>query len=729
MTVSSLWKALDTAGCGTPVGAAQLTGLTTPTGATSEAQTLAVDLSIWICESLSVQGLNERSSNPALHLVFARTMKLLQLGLKLIFVVEGKKRIRDDNNDVGTFRERRSGTLFWKACNECQKMLEMLGVPVVRAKSEGEALCALLNDRGIVDGVLSNDSDCLLFGAKVVYTKYSNENLDNGRVMRYELNNLFAVVDANDDPDINAMKAGTVQLSRTDLIAFALLTGSDLAGSGLEKVGHKKAVRFIRKCQLDNPLSKATASLDEMRSWAKAAAADFQHRRQAVAKEPKCCTRCTHSGSRRNHEIHGCIQCGTVAGELCFLVTSDDRFRKSLRDKALAVFPNFDPSQVLSVYMRPNENQLPLRIAGCQLTGIQMGAPCLSALMQSTLIVKGRSLGESRAYIQQAVVRLLSRQELRRPISNRDGVGPSSTGQLRERPTAKAILKELTKNQESCYEVAWIIAATMSDDNGDGVDGLEYQTVEPRYIIKEKYPHLVCAFEKQKIQLAKQGDGMQRQRRQFLESYCFNAGKRQLGMENENQGEQEMMKKRTGRVDKLRQDFYQNHSLQVRRFEISSPKRRRGSKVQSNMGDDIGNLLRFVQRPIERSRSKLACNSHSFGAVENKASHDAVDSFPTYWCESGGAGFACRLPNHRARDENASFDMNNEACSIARALFPAFGGNEHASCTPLAGRATPVADEALFCQMGGFGIAITPIESNRGMFPPRHIFAHLNSSP
>jgi flap endonuclease GEN len=728
MTVSSLWKALDAAGCGTPVGAAQFTGLATPTGATSNAvpQTLAVDLSIWICESLSVQGLNERSSNPALHLVFARTMKLLQLGLKLIFVVEGKKRIRDDdNNDVGTFRKRRSGTLFWKACNECQQMLEMLGVPVVRAKSEGEALCALLNDRGIVDGVVSNDSDCLLFGAKVVYTKFSNENLDNGRVMRYELNNLFAAVDANDEPDINAMEAGTVQLSRTDLIAFALLTGSDLAGCGLEKVGHKKAVRFIRKCQLDNPLSKATASLDELRSWAKAAAADYQHRRQDVAKEPKCCTRCTHGGSRRNHEKHGCVQCGTEAGELCFLVTSDDRFRKSLREKALAVYPNFDPSQVLSVYMRPNENQLPIRFAGCQSTGIQMGAPCLRALMQSKLLVKGRSLGESRAYIQQAVVRLLSRQELRRSTLNGDNaIMQSSTGQLRERPTATAILKELTKNQESCYEVVWAIAATMSDDNGSGVDGLEYQTVEPRHLIKEKYPHLVRAFEKQKTQLAKQGDGMQRQRRQFLESYCFSAGKRQRGMENENQGEQEVLKKRTGRVDKLRQDFYQNHGLQVRRIEIPSPKRRRGSKVRNNMGDDIRNLLRFVQRPIERSRSKLADNSHSIGGVENRAWHNAVDSFPTSQHMACDQGFACRSPNHRADDESTG-----QACSIARALFPAFDGDEYASFPPLAYPATPVADEALYCQMGGFGIAITPIESNRGAFPPKHIFARFNSSP
>jgi flap endonuclease GEN len=262
MTVSSLWKVLNMANCGQPVGVDEIT--TNPSSNNQSGivrpHTLAVDLSIWICESLTTFGMNEQHANPVLHLVFTRTMKLLNLGLGLIFVVEGKQRIQqsskailskhDKTSPIESFRKRRSGTAFWKACRDSQQLLELLGVPVVRAKCEGEALCALLNARGIVDGVISNDGDCLLFGARVVYTKYSNENLDNRRVMRYDLNSLYTSVHPpNDEPDTSNGTIERLKFSRYDLIAFAILTGSDLAGNGMEKVGYKKAIRFLRKCQ------------------------------------------------------------------------------------------------------------------------------------------------------------------------------------------------------------------------------------------------------------------------------------------------------------------------------------------------------------------------------------------------------------------------------------------------------------------------------------------------
>ena len=202
MGVNSLWKALDEAGCGKPVGIQELCN---PNGRSPSAGSqavnpwnihrhakarqqrakkkiyLAVDLSIWICESLS-SVMAENHQNPAIHLVFTRTVKLLSMGIGLVFVIEGKRRMRDAgitmNDEADKFRKRRNGTAFWKACKNCHDMLKLMGVTVVRAKAEGEALCALLNQKGIVDGVISNDGDCLLFGAKVVYTKFSIDNLE-----------------------------------------------------------------------------------------------------------------------------------------------------------------------------------------------------------------------------------------------------------------------------------------------------------------------------------------------------------------------------------------------------------------------------------------------------------------------------------------------------------------------------------------------------------------------
>jgi flap endonuclease GEN len=92
----------------------------------------------------------------------------------------------------------------------------------------------------VVDGVISNDGDCLLFGAKVVYTKFSVENLQNSQVIRYDASNFAAIVDDENDEHREKAKSSMISLSRLDLIAFALLTGSDLAGNGLPKVGHKR---------------------------------------------------------------------------------------------------------------------------------------------------------------------------------------------------------------------------------------------------------------------------------------------------------------------------------------------------------------------------------------------------------------------------------------------------------------------------------------------------------
>jgi flap endonuclease GEN len=605
-------------------------------------------------------------------------LKLLNLGINLVFVIEGKQRIRDFNgNEADKFRKRRSGTAFWKACKDSQQMLELLGVPVVRARSEGEALCALLSQRGIVDGVISNDGDCLLFGAKTIYTKFSCENLDKGLVMRYDLENLRAVVQASDDTDIAESEVGTLKLSRYDLISFALLTGSDLVGNGLPKVGHKKAIRFIHKCQLDNPLSAETASLDEMKSWAKAATADAQP--LDTKKGEKCCSRCTHAGSKRSHEKNGCEMCGTEPGEPCYAVTTEDRFRKSLRAKALAVQSKFDPSQVFSAYMRPNENQLPMQLMTASTNCVQMGNPKLNALLDMTLVVKGHILTESREFVRQTVTRFLSRKELlRNDAPAHDMPNTAHQRVCRERPVPQKIVKALTKDHVPCYQVAWLVNATVTDENGDGVDGYEYMTVEPRELVEQKYPALITAFREAEKERVKQGDGEQNRRRDFLESFLFQSDGEQAAEGGKN--EKQKNNRKPGHVKK-REEFFQNKPP-LQDYRATARKRRRKAMMQNRGGggDDVGNLLRFVSKPLKLSPAKTKFIDHSSiesftedGLMEKvKAKHDDERTFQPY---------------PREQFQTPEFD-----------------------------------EKALFVSMGGFEIEITPIESNRGAYPPKNIF-------
>lgn len=692
MTVSSLWKVLDEAGCGKPVGVRELLDPNAPPSSLQGVHpwnvyqlqqesprkpktVLAVDLSIWICESLC-STLMDNHKHPAPHLVFTRTVKLLSMGLGLVFVVEGKRRIRDAgitaNDQVDKFRKRRNGTAFWKACRDCHDMLKLLGVPVVRAAAEGEALCALLNQRGVVDGVISNDGDCLLFGATVVYTKFSLDNLEHSKVVRYNLDELAAVVQAVDG-GVDA-EVGRLNLSRQDLMAFACLTGSDLAGSGLDKVGHKKAIRFIRKCQLDNPRQAETAAMDELKSWARSVAPredDFDpfEPPAAIPKNASgpCCSCCQHAGSKRSHLKHGCEICGTDPGEACFESTSEDRFRRGLRAKALALFPKFDPSQVVAAYMRPNENQIPVLFAGnCR---PRMGLPKLSALLKLKLIVKGRSYETSRDFIMQAVGRILSRAELEEPESDVDDdkENQKPVRPVRDKPVPLEITKVAIINSVPSYHITWRVGASLTDDKGNGIDGYEYSTVEQQSRVQKRFPALVETYKQAEKERLKQGDGEQNRRRVFVENLWIDVAA-PAGEPEENKENAGDPSPRKRRGKKKRQDVFGSQK------PPRAPLAPRAKNTKG--GGDVKDLLRFT-----KGRSTLQNRSDS--SIES-----VVDEATS---------------NHRKEldhDDDSSRDESR--------------GSVEETSSP----ATP-----LLCKFGSYWIPISPIDAMQpGEYPPRRIY-------
>eukprot|EP00011_Vannellida_sp_DIVA3-517-6-12_P005817 CAMPEP_0114604678 /NCGR_PEP_ID=MMETSP0168-20121206/669_1 /TAXON_ID=95228 ORGANISM="Vannella sp., Strain DIVA3 517/6/12" /NCGR_SAMPLE_ID=MMETSP0168 /ASSEMBLY_ACC=CAM_ASM_000044 /LENGTH=244 /DNA_ID=CAMNT_0001815517 /DNA_START=24 /DNA_END=758 /DNA_ORIENTATION=+ len=101
-------------------------------------------------------------------------------------------------------------------------MLGLFGFPYITAPCEAEAQCAELYQLGMVDGVVSDDSDTLLFGGKVY-------------------KNMF-----NRKEDLLAFHTATVHLrfDREQLVELAMLLGCDYT-DGVRGIGPKTAVLLL----------------------------------------------------------------------------------------------------------------------------------------------------------------------------------------------------------------------------------------------------------------------------------------------------------------------------------------------------------------------------------------------------------------------------------------------------------------------------------------------------
>ena len=129
---------------------------------------------------------------------------------------------------VQSHRRKQNG-LFAAQIRDCCQLLQLLDIPVLQlARGEAEALCGQLSARGHVDGVVTTDTDTLLFGARTVL-----KNLEASS------SNLAAAVVRMDAIQQH------LQLDRHKLILLALLLGSDYT-SGCRGVGPKKALKLLR---------------------------------------------------------------------------------------------------------------------------------------------------------------------------------------------------------------------------------------------------------------------------------------------------------------------------------------------------------------------------------------------------------------------------------------------------------------------------------------------------
>ncbi|KAG7666007.1 RAD2 [[Candida] subhashii] len=120
--------------------------------------------------------------------------------------------------------------------NDVQELLRRFGIPYITAPMEAEAQCAELLKLGLVDGIITDDSDCFLFGGDKIYKNMFNQK---------------QYVECYLRDDIQA-KLG---LSQKNLIELALLLGSDYT-EGIKGIGPVLAMEILAEFETLEKLKK-----------------------------------------------------------------------------------------------------------------------------------------------------------------------------------------------------------------------------------------------------------------------------------------------------------------------------------------------------------------------------------------------------------------------------------------------------------------------------------------
>lgn len=260
---------------------------------------------------------------------------------------------------------------FTRYVEECVELLGYLGMPVLRATGEAEALCAQLNNEGHVDACITSDSDAFLFGAKTVI-----------KVLRSNCKEPFECYNIAD------IESG-IGLKRKQMVAMALLVGSDHDLHGVPGFGVETALRFVQLFEEDHILDKlkeiGRGIYPFLEGFDKAHVNDLPSPSETsppVVRSPHC-SHCGHPGSKKNHSKTGCNYClvdtlencvEKPAGFVCECPSCDKaRSLKAQRRhenwqikvcKRLAAETNFPNEEIIKLYLCDNnldeENGIPL---------------------------------------------------------------------------------------------------------------------------------------------------------------------------------------------------------------------------------------------------------------------------------------------------------------------------------------------------------------------------------
>ncbi|KAG9448758.1 hypothetical protein H6P81_008723 [Aristolochia fimbriata] len=148
-------------------------------------------------------------------------------------------RLRQEQETLGDEQrklERNAESVSSEMFTECQELLQMFGLPYIIAPMEAEAQCAYMELANLVDGVITDDSDVFLFGARSVYKNIFD---DRKYVETYFMKDIES----------------ELGLTREKLIHMALLLGSDYT-EGVSGIGIVNAIEVVNAFPEEEGLQK-----------------------------------------------------------------------------------------------------------------------------------------------------------------------------------------------------------------------------------------------------------------------------------------------------------------------------------------------------------------------------------------------------------------------------------------------------------------------------------------
>lgn len=233
---------------------------------------LVVDAPMWLYQFLSSirqrdgSLLTDSKGNVTSHLIglSARISNLLRQGVRLAFVFDGeppklkhltlekRKEIKmDAEKKLRQAEEKADEELMKKYAartsrltdgmiGEAKKLVEAFGLPVIEAPSEAEAQASFIVKNNDAFAIATNDADALLFEAPRIIR---NLNMAGRKKRKDKLS--YDIV----SPDLIDLKENLrhLEISQEQLIALAMLIGTDYNSGGIRGIGPKTALKMVKE--------------------------------------------------------------------------------------------------------------------------------------------------------------------------------------------------------------------------------------------------------------------------------------------------------------------------------------------------------------------------------------------------------------------------------------------------------------------------------------------------